>query len=173
MASTQISTSVASFWRRVDSSENDRCWPWLGARKPTGYGFLSFQRKYWRAHRLAWFLTHGSIPAGQHVLHRCDNPPCCNPAHLWLGTHADNMRDRSAKGRQARKQPSLIAAQKEWAQSHRGERHFNAKLRDADIPFIRARIAAGERFTTIAADYPVSRFTIGLIARRRRYSHIE
>jgi hypothetical protein len=53
----------------------------------------------WKAHRVAWTLANGPIPAGMHVLHTCDNPPCCNPGHLWLGTQADNMADMARKGR--------------------------------------------------------------------------
>jgi hypothetical protein len=94
-----------AFWAKVDKSAGqDECWLYMGFRKWDGYGWLArskgnAQYHYVTAHRYAWILTHGEPTNGLHVLHRCDNPPCCNPAHLWLGTHADNMADRSRKGR--------------------------------------------------------------------------
>lgn len=86
-----------NFWSRVDKSGD--CWIWTGAKNRRGYGVTSVDHRQVRAHRLAWEYTHGSIPGRQYVCHTCDNPPCCNPAHLFLGTHEDNMRDRSMKKR--------------------------------------------------------------------------
>lgn len=88
------------FWARVDrSSAPEACWPWTTRVGRFGYGRLSVDRRQVHAHRVAFELSGGSIPDGFYVLHRCDNPPCCNPAHLFVGTHADNMRDRHQKGR--------------------------------------------------------------------------
>lgn len=88
------------FWPRLDQSGGpEACWPWTGSRTRTGYGKCSVDGRHVAAHRLAWQLTNGPIPDGLHVLHRCDNPPCCNPGHLFLGTHTDNVRDMLAKGR--------------------------------------------------------------------------
>ena len=94
------------FWSKVDKNGPNGCWLYMGFRKWDGYGWLARRRagksRYYTAHRYAWILTHGEPADGMHVLHRCDNPPCCNPAHLWLGTHDDNMADASAKGRSGR-----------------------------------------------------------------------
>lgn len=87
------------FWSRVDRRGPDECWPWTGSRNPAGYGAFSRGGKRSNTHRVAWEMTHGPIPGRLHVLHACDNPPCCNPAHLSLGTHEDNMADMVAKGR--------------------------------------------------------------------------
>ena len=75
------------------------CQEWEGQRTPQGYGYTTFEGKHWRAHRLVWTLAHGEIPKGFYICHTCDNPPCVNIDHLWLGTPTDNARDREAKGR--------------------------------------------------------------------------
>lgn len=86
------------FWAKVD--KGDGCWEWTGGRANRGYGHVEPVRGQNRsAHRVSWELTNGPIPDGLWVLHRCDNPPCVRPSHLFLGTHADNMRDMEAKGR--------------------------------------------------------------------------
>lgn len=92
------------FESKIDRSGGpDACWPWMGCTQSnTGYGATSVGRRDMGAHRRAWELAHGPIPAGMHVCHHCDNRICCNPAHLFLGTHNDNMADMCRKGRQAR-----------------------------------------------------------------------
>jgi hypothetical protein len=100
--------SIDRFWARV--AQSDACWIWTGARLPNGYGRVTQQGKQVYTHRLAWELTHGPIPDGLVVCHSCDNPPCCNPAHLWLGTPADNVHDRDAKGRGRRSHRATSAS---------------------------------------------------------------
>jgi hypothetical protein len=94
----------ARFWAKVDKSAGqDGCWLYTGFRKWDGYGWLARWHngkiRYLTAHRYAWILTYGDPAKGMHILHECDNPPCCNPSHLRLGTHQDNMADAKAKGR--------------------------------------------------------------------------
>lgn len=83
------------FWKRVDKQKENDCWEWKGLKYPSGYGRMG--NVY--AHRLSYTLNCGEIPKGLHVCHSCDNPSCVNPKHLWVGTVADNMRDRDKKGR--------------------------------------------------------------------------
>lgn len=92
--------SLERFWDKVDRSGGAAaCWLWTGSQKPTGYGQVSLKGRVYLAHRVAWTLTHGAIPDGLGVLHHCDNPPCCNPAHLFLGSQGDNSADMVAKDR--------------------------------------------------------------------------
>ncbi len=114
------------FWSRVDKSGGaNACWPWTGSRLPTGYGQV-YQAGGQRllAHRTAWELENGPIPDGMRVLHHCDNPPCCNPGHLFLGTDADNMNDRDQKGHNANSRktncPHLEATKRETQANERG-----------------------------------------------------
>jgi hypothetical protein len=88
------------FWAKVERRGIDECWPWKATRR-NGYGRLSAARSggLQGAHRIAWSLANGEIPAGLKILHHCDNPPCCNPQHLFLGTQADNVHDMFRKGR--------------------------------------------------------------------------
>jgi hypothetical protein len=79
--------------------KTESCWLWTGMLTDGGYGVISDHQKKTRAHRASYALYVGPIPEGMHVLHRCDNPPCVNPKHLFLGTHIDNMRDMESKGR--------------------------------------------------------------------------
>lgn len=86
------------FWAHV--AKGDGCWEYTGARGTFGYGNVNIgASRYDRAHRVSWRLTHGAIPGGMQVLHRCDNPPCVRPDHLFLGTPSDNVRDMMGKAR--------------------------------------------------------------------------
>lgn len=88
------------FWLKVDRRGPDECWRWLAAKDPRGYGRVGTDPgAIALSHRVAYALTHGELPNDKFVCHRCDNPPCCNPGHLFLGTCLDNNRDMYAKGR--------------------------------------------------------------------------
>jgi hypothetical protein len=143
-----------AFWARVDASGGpSACWQWQRARFRTGYGALREPKigTTLLAHRVAWTLTRGAIPDGFHVLHRCDNRPCCNPAHLFLGTDADNVRDMDSKGRR-RNGPRY------------GEANSSTKLTDAQVAAMRAEYAAGgATHRGLAEKYGVSRGNVAFI----------
>lgn len=128
------------FWARVDKSGD--CWTWSGLKKGNGYGRVWWDGRGTTAHRAAWMIANGPIPPGLCVLHRCDNPPCCNPAHLFAGTQQQNIADKVAKGR------------------HRYE------LSLLEIAEIREQIDSGLSDTEIAAAFGVARNTIGNYRRR-------
>lgn len=87
----------ARFWTKVETT--DYCWPWKANKNKSGYGMFKHHGYDENAQRVAYKITKGYIPEGLHVLHKCDNPICVNPDHLFTGTHQDNMDDRTRKGR--------------------------------------------------------------------------
>lgn len=120
------------------------CWEWTGASDGRrGYGMISYQNQRWSTHRLMWALTNGPIPDGMHVLHRCDNPPCMNPDHLWLGTALDNCHDKLAKGR-ANHPPKREFCQRghsEWYVEKDGHRQCRGCGRERERGRDRRRVA--------------------------------
>lgn len=128
------------------------CQPFKGSIDADGYGTFTFGRSHVKAHRLAWALKNdGRVPpSNEYVLHRCDNPPCVNPDHLYLGTHLDNMRDVRERGNNKRK--------------HLGEEHGNNKLKTEQVKDIKRRLAAGEKKGHLAREYGVTQPTIKRIA---------
>jgi hypothetical protein len=148
---------IKRFWLHVAKGEPDACWLWTKVRTQDGYGRVQLAWWGFVAHRVAWVIASGSeIPDDLQVLHRCDNPPCCNPAHLWVGTCADNMHDKKAKGRNCR-----------------GETGGNAKLTDAQALDIRRRYASGERQIDLAKEFNVSNSVISRIVLRKTWWHLE
>jgi hypothetical protein len=127
------------FWAKVRKDSD--CWVWTGAFSSTGYGGFKVNGRDEGAHRFSYTIHFGQIPPGLCVLHRCDNPACVRPAHLFLGTKGDNNRDRAIKGRSAkgdRSGPRIHIAKRP-----RGEAHPRAKLTAAEVRLIRLLYAQG------------------------------
>lgn len=91
--------SMESILNKYIKIENNGCWNWIGWKDRKGYGQAHFQSKRFFSHRLSWIFYKGEIPIGLYVCHKCDNPSCCNPDHLFLGTQKDNIQDMMKKGR--------------------------------------------------------------------------
>lgn len=144
------------FWGRLDKSGGpDACWLWTGRRIPSGYGHIKFEGKQVFTHRLSFYLTHGKWP--ERALHRCDNPPCCNPAHLFEGSDRDNCQDAIRKKRR------LPCA---------GESCPSSRLVEDDVRQIRLAHAEGKTTASIARRFGVSSGTIYFIVQRKTWRHV-
>jgi predicted XRE-type DNA-binding protein len=93
---------IERFWNKVNITSDDECWNWTASTKTNGYGQFKCNNQTYRTHRFAWMITQGYIPEGLLICHRCDNRLCCNPNHLFVGTHTDNMQDRAIKNRRSK-----------------------------------------------------------------------
>lgn len=154
----------------------DGCWEWQAHRTPKGYGTFRLDGRSIGAHRASWHLANGAIPDGLHVLHRCDNPACVRPGHLFLGTNQDNVDDRDSKGRLARgasHRAVMMAVKADPAARARGERHGVAVLNEAKVRDIRESAARGATQREIARRLDVSRRTVGRVISRELWGHVE
>lgn len=149
------------FWARVDIKGKNDCWEFIGSHRG-GYGNIVLENKMWATHRLAWYLIYGEIPInnttqhGSVIRHSCDNPGCCNPNHLRIGTQLDNVNDRTARGRSSR-------------HSQKGESHGGSKLTESDVRAIRISTDTNRN---LSMKYGVSRSRISAIKLRGSWSHI-
>jgi len=148
---------IERFWMKVDKQSSNifyngtRCWEWTARLSERGgYGEIKWGTKTGKAHRIAYELVFGEVPESLFVCHGCDNPSCCNPDHLFAGTHQDNMDDMNRKGRGV----NFVA---------RGENHVESKLTDLQVSEIRRRYGSGkENQSQLAKAFGVSQ---GLIWR--------
>jgi len=161
---------TARFWSKVIQS--DDCWTWHGTVTKDGYGLFSVRvGENRRAHRVAWELTYGPIPPRLFILHRCDNPLCVRPAHLFLGTARDNSRDAQQKGR-------LASGDRNGARLHperlaRGEAHARSTLTEAQVQTIRERAAAGAvNYSALARLLGVPRWAVYDVVHGRTWRHL-
>lgn len=145
------------FWRQVAIAGQDDCWLWKSRCAINGYGQFSIKKKTLVASRVAYELSYGPIPDKHLVCHKCDNPPCCNPRHLFLGTCKENQEDMTKKGR-----------------GRFGERAGrSAKLTEGDIPEIRKYLESGNYSQEqIAQKFGVNQATVSCIKRGVRWSHV-
>jgi hypothetical protein len=143
---------TARYWSKVNKT--DECWIWTAATT-RGYGVITIARQLHYAHRLGWEIANGPIPVGLHVLHRCDNPPCVRPEHLFLGTAAENLRDAAKKHRMSS-----------------GEQRSNHKATEADVLKMRDLHRQGLNARQMADQFPIGERTIRKILARRNWKHI-
>lgn len=152
---TELKERFNAKWIEADNG----CYEWTGAKMPKGYGFMKIPgtRRQDYAHRMAWLIYRGEIPDGMEVCHKCDNPPCVNPAHLFTGTRKDNLADMVRKGR-----------------STAGEKNAGSVLTFSDVRKIKALIATGLMSQSqIGRAFGVSQISISRISRGVYWKHIK
>lgn len=151
-------TPEQRFWARVQRGGETQCWPWEGSTGKKGHGefFVSPEQGRVPAHAYALEIASGQrCPEGLEACHRCDNPPCCNPRHIYYGTRQQNVDDMWARER-----------------TPRGSARTQAKLDEASVLSIRQRFAAGETSTRLAVEYGVSDSLISYIVNGRAWQHV-
>lgn len=132
------------FWKKVDRGDPNECWEWQAATDTNGYGLFYADGQQRGAHRVSYWLEHGEKAGEGWVLHHCDNKPCVNPDHLYLGDASDNAQDRFERG--------LV--------SHEGENHPASQLTQEDVDEIRERVENGESQYEIADEFGISQPTV-------------
>jgi hypothetical protein len=142
------------FEDKIDKT--DGCWLWKGGKVSSGYGRFKYFGESFSAHRLSWVLFRGSIPNGKFILHKCNNPICVNPDHLYIGDQFQNMQDRKINHKY-----------------FSGESHFNAKFTNKEVMSIRNLYAEGMGSCKIGKMYQVNRSTILRIAKERTYQNVK
>lgn len=152
------------FWSKVERA--DGCWLWRGSLNPDGYGNFNARRadgswRTFKTHRFAYWISRGGLPDNLNVCHSCDTRNCVNPAHLFLGTQADNMRDCQRKGRYSK------------ATGQIGSAHHYSKLKESDIPVIRSLRASGVTFKAIGQRFGVRDVTIQNIFNGHTWGHVK
>lgn len=144
-----------AFLARLQPGAENDCWEWDGHINDSGYGIINYDHSLYRTHRLSWEIHHGPIPDGMFVCHTCDNRKCNNPAHLWLGTHADNQNDKIAKDR-----------------TPKGEAAGPAKLKESTVIEIKQMFREGVSRKDLANQFGVNLATIYDIIAGRTWKHI-
>ena len=154
----KLELTVELFWSRVALGDTGACWWWTGSKSEAGYGMFSFDGKRRPAHRIAWELHYGStIPDGLLACHKCDQPACVNPRHIYPGTYKDNANDATERGRR---------------NTRKGEDHPFSKLAGDDVVSIVARFDTGESGRAIAGAYGINKSVIHNIVRGRTWGHL-
>jgi hypothetical protein len=176
---------TARFHSNVGALTETGCREWMRSKNAFGYGKVKLRRRDFASHRVAWTLAHGPIPDGMCVLHRCDNPSCCNPDHLFLGTVQDNKADCVSKGRHARgtrcgchtHPESRAFGDKNGSRKHpeclvSGELVNTAKITEDQVREIRRLYSNGMEQIEIANRFPLTQASVSKIVLRKTWKHV-
>jgi len=154
---------AVAYWNNVEKHDFSRCWVWKRCKNKKGYGLLQYDgpdgmERHQKSHRMAWRLSFGPIKKGLHICHKCDNPSCCNPSHLFMGTNHENVLDKMEKGRM-----------------QRGENTSRAKLNPTKVREIRTKYKANEFLSmeTLGKEYGVTPGSIYNVIAYISWSHID
>lgn len=148
------------FWEKVDIQGPDDCWEWQASLNYFGYGRFNVRGKVWKAHRMSYLLDTGTDPEGMCVCHSCDNPKCVNPAHLFLGTYAENNADMKTKGRAT-------------GGSMPGEQHPMSKLTEAQALKVLAFKDGVKSQQSVGEMFGISGKQVGYIWRGQSWGHLQ
>lgn len=163
----------ARFWSKVESGDSEKCWNWKASTTIHGYGQFKYKGRMLKPHRVAWTLTFGIIPIGLLACHTCDNRKCCNPSHIFIGTHADNSRDMSIKGRCNSPTGARNGHYTKPDSYAKGEAHKNSKLTAAKVIEMRSLYASGEATQiALAARYGIAFQSVSDIIKRKWWKHV-
>jgi hypothetical protein len=146
------------FWSKVSKNGNGECWEWTACKYQDGYGQFRVGESIKMSHRLSYQHHFGDIPNGMFVCHKCDNPKCVNPEHLFLGTHKENMTDMASKKR---------------ARGARGQSHHLSKMTPEKVKSLRTERANGASLNCLAKKYGISAPSVYNIVIRKNWAHLE
>lgn len=165
-------TTAERFWPKVVNTGVESCWKWTGAKHQYGYGRILHNGAIHESHRVSYELHYGAIPELMHVCHKCDNPECCNPLHLFLGTNTDNRRDSVSKRRHSH--GSTAGRVRHPDRYPVGEQCSHSKLTESDVREIRTTFATGDiTKTSLANKYGVTIMAISRVISRKTWKHVK
>lgn len=165
-------SDLERFHSKIERKLPLECWDWTAFRDRDGYGWFRLNRQMEGAHRVAYRIANGEISLECKILHSCDNPPCCNPAHLRAGTQTENIRDMDRKGRRGSAIGELNGSRTHPESTRKGEQVHLAKLTSEQVLQLRDQRHSGESYSKLALRFKITAGNVGAICTRKTWKHI-